>query len=144
MMMDGFCLVETVTTKNLKNPRQLLTPMALDFSADAVTAVLGPSGSGKTTLLSVITDSIQTNVTCRAKVHLPGVSSFVPQDDRLHGFYTVQTYVTCRAKLHLPGISFFVPQDDRLRGFRAVAGRRVILTIHQPSSFIWQTIDHVI
>jgi ABC-type nitrate/sulfonate/bicarbonate transport system ATPase subunit len=113
MMMDGFCLVETVTTKNLKNPRQLLTPMALDFSADAVTAVLGPSGSGKTTLLSVITDSIQTNV-------------------------------TCRAKLHLPGISFFVPQDDRLRGFRAVAGRRVILTIHQPSSFIGQTIDHVI
>jgi len=27
---------------------------------------------------------------------------------------------------------------------RAAAGRRVILTIHQPSSFIWQLIDHVV
>jgi ABC-type multidrug transport system ATPase subunit len=92
-MMDGFCLVETVTTKTIKNPQQLLTPMALDFPASAVTAILGPSGSGKTTVLSVITDNIQSNVTCRAQVHLPGVSAMVPQDDRLHGFYTVQSYL---------------------------------------------------
>jgi ABC-type multidrug transport system ATPase subunit len=32
-----------------------------------------------------------------------------------------------------------------LREYAAAApGRRVILTIHQPSSFIWQTIDHVV
>jgi ABC-type multidrug transport system ATPase subunit len=212
-MMDGFCLVETVTTKNKKNPRQLLSPMTLDFPACCVTAILGPSGSGKTTLLSVITDSIQTNVTCRAKVHLPGVSSFVPQDDRLHGFYTVQTYLEHYARLaglyddsttdevqeliqnliqqlglveqtdtvvgdlFIKGLSggqkrrlsialealsqptnFFLDEPtsgldaesalqvmEFLKEYvRAAAGRRVVLTIHQPSSFIWQTIDQVI
>jgi ABC-type multidrug transport system ATPase subunit len=211
--IDGFCLIETVTTKNLKNPCHLLSPMALAFPACCITAILGPSGSGKTTLLSVVTDSIQTNVTCRAKVQLPGVSSFVPQDDRLHGFYTVQTYLEHYARLaglyddstedqvqeliqqliqqlglveqtdtvvgdlFLKGLSggqkrrlsialealsqptnFFLDEPtsgldaesalqvmEFLKKYvRAAAGRRVILTIHQPSSFIWQTIDHVI
>jgi ABC-type multidrug transport system ATPase subunit len=209
MMMDGFCLIETVTTKTI----QLLTPMALDFPANAVTAILGPSGSGKTTLLSVITDSIQSNVTCRAQVHLPGVSAVVPQDDRLHGFYTVQTYLEHYARLaglyaastkdavqehierliqqlglgdqtdtivgdlFLKGMSggqkrrlsialealsqpmnFFLDEPtsgldaesalqvmDFLKDYaRGAPGRRVILTIHQPSSHIWQAIDHVI
>jgi ABC-type multidrug transport system ATPase subunit len=228
MLMDGFCLVETVTTKSSKNPRQLLTRMALDFPANAVTAILGPSGSGKTTLLSVITDNIQSNVTCRAQVRLPGVSAMVPQDDRLHGFYTVRTYLEHYARLSglysnaasasaedeiqetaisrkhavqerierliqqlglveqtdtiigdlfLKGLSggqkrrlsialealsqptnFFLDEPtsgldaesalqvmEFLKDYaRGAAGRRVILTIHQPSSFIWQTIDHVI
>jgi ABC-type multidrug transport system ATPase subunit len=222
-MMDGFCLVESVTTKPIKNPRQLLTSMALDFPTNAVTAILGPSGSGKTTVLSVITDNIQSNVTCRAQVHLPGVSAMVPQDDRLHGFYTVQTYLEHYARLaglyaasakdtaqeaasikdavqerierliqqlglvdqtdtivgdlFLKGLSggqkrrlsialealsqptnFFLDEPtsgldaesalqvmEFLKDYaRGAAGRRVILTIHQPSSFIWQTIDHVI
>jgi ABC-type multidrug transport system ATPase subunit len=222
-IMDGFCLVETVTTKTIKNPRQLLTRMALDFPANAVTAILGPSGSGKTTLLSVITDNIQSNVTCRAQVRLPGVSAMVPQDDRLHGFYTVRTYLEHYARLSglyaastegavqetpstkqavqerierliqqlglvdqtdtivgdlfLKGLSggqkrrlsialealsqptnFFLDEPtsgldaesalqvmEFLKDYaRGAAGRRVILTIHQPSSFIWQTIDHVI
>jgi ABC-type multidrug transport system ATPase subunit len=222
-MMDGFCLVEAVTTKTIKNPQQLLTPMALDFPASAVTAILGPSGSGKTTVLSVITDNIQSNVTCRAQVHLPGVSAMVPQDDRLHGFYTVQSYLEHYARLaglyaanakdtvqeaastkdavqeriarliqqlglvdqsdtivgdlFLKGLSggqkrrlsialealsqptnFFLDEPtsgldaesalqvmEFLKEYaRGAAGRRVILTIHQPSSFIWQTIDHVI
>jgi ABC-type multidrug transport system ATPase subunit len=212
-IMDGFCLVETVRTKARKNPRELLCPMALDFPANAVTAILGPSGSGKTTLLSVITDSIQSNVTCRAEVYLPGVSVIVPQDDRLHGFYTVRSYLEHYARLSglyaadtadnvndrierliqqlglveqtgtivgdlfLKGLSggqkrrlsialealsepgnFFLDEPtsgldsesalqvmEFLKSYvRQAAGRRVILTIHQPSSFIWQTIDHVI
>jgi ABC-type multidrug transport system ATPase subunit len=222
-MMDGVCLIETVTTKTMKNPRQLLTPMALDFPANSVTAILGPSGSGKTTLLSVITDNIQSNVTCRAQAHLPGVSAIVPQDDRLHGFYTVQSYLEHYARLaglyaasandtvqeatsikdavqeriarliqqlglvgqtdtivgdlFLKGLSggqkrrlsialealsqpmnFFLDEPtsgldaesalqvmEFLKEYaRGAGGRRVILTIHQPSSFIWQTIDHVI
>jgi ABC-type multidrug transport system ATPase subunit len=177
--------------------------MALDFPANEVTAILGPSGSGKTALLSVITNSIQTNATCRAKVRLPGISSFVPQDDRLHGFYTVQTYLEHYARLAglydestkdvlqeriqtLIQQLGLVEQTDTVVGdlfikglsggqkrrlsialealsqprrvstpnrpaashgishVRAAAGHRVILTIHQPSSFIWQTIDHVI
>jgi ABC-type multidrug transport system ATPase subunit len=33
------------------------------------------------------------------KVHLPGHSSFVPQDDRLHGFFTAKSYMRHYAKL---------------------------------------------
>lgn len=53
----------------------------------------------KTTLLSVITDSIQTNVEARAELYLPGASAFVPQDDRLHGFYTCRSYMQHYARL---------------------------------------------
>lgn len=209
--MDGFCLIETVTTKT--NPRELLTPMLLDFPANCVTGLLGPSGAGKTTVLSVITDAIQSNVTCRAEVHLPGVSAMVPQDDRLHGFYTVKRYLEHYARLagmyathskdeiqdriekliqelgltnqtdtivgdlFLKGLSggqkrrlsialealshptnFFLDEPtsgldaesalqvmEFLKDYaRGAPGRRVILTIHQPSSFIWETIDHIV
>ncbi len=54
---------------------------------------------GKTTLLSVITDSVQSNVKAQALVHLPGQSAFVPQDDRLHGFYTCRSYLKHYARL---------------------------------------------
>lgn len=40
---DGYCLVQSVQTKN----KVILQSMALDFPANAVTAILGPSGSGK-------------------------------------------------------------------------------------------------
>ena len=166
--------------------------------------------TGKTTLLSVITDSIHSNVEARAKVFLPGVSTFCPQDDRLHGFYTPRSYMRHYARLagladsdetaaridkllkqlglweqadtivgdvFLSGLSggqkrrlsvalealtepqnFFLDEPtsgldaesalqvmEFLKAYvRESGGRRVILTIHQPSSFIWQRIDHVI
>ena len=155
----------------------------------------------KTTLLSVVTDSIPSNVEARADVCLPGMSAFVPQDDRLHGFYTVRSYLKHYASLAgiaegqatdekidnllsklglsdqadtivgdiffkgLSGgqmrrlslalealsepVNFFLDEPtsgldaesalqvmEFLKGYvRESKGRRVILTIHQPSSF---------
>lgn len=143
-------------------------------------------------------------------VRLPGASAFVPQEDRLHGFYTCQGYLHHYARLSgmslredpqptidallqslglaeqanvivgdvfFQGLSggqqrrlsialealtspqiFFLDEPtsgldsesayqvmDFLRNYvRAAPGRRVILTIHQPSSFVWQLLDQVI
>ena len=184
--------------------------MELEFPSKCVTAILGPSGSGKTTLLSCLTNSIQSNVVARAEINLPGLKALVPQDDRLHGFYTVKSYMHHYAKLaglrrtpelasriddllsqlglteqadtivgdiFLKGLSggqkrrlsialeaLTGPQilflDEPTSGLdaesalqvmeflrtyvRSGVDRRVILTIHQPSSFIWLTIDHCI
>lgn len=103
---DGYCIVQHVTTKSGK---QILLPMKLQLPAGSVTAILGPSGAGKTSLLSVIIDSIPTNVTCAADLHLSGTSAFVPQEDQLHGFYTCRSYMQHYARLtgiaHLPETS---------------------------------------
>jgi len=143
-------------------------------------------------------------------VHLPGESAFVPQDDRLHGFYTCKKYMhhyarlsglpndestneridMLLAKLGLTSQADTIVGDIFLKGLsggqkrrlsialealsepstfildectsgldaesalqvmeflkdyaRLAPGRRVILTIHQPSSFIWTLLDHVI
>ena len=144
-------------------------------------------------------------------VKMPGQSTFVPQDDRLHGFFTVKSYMQHYARLSglqlpkdmldekidkligqlgltnqkntivgdlfLKGLSggqkrrlsialealtdpfnFFLDEPtsgldaesalqvmEFLKSYaRDAAGRRVILTIHQPSSFIWSLIDNVV
>eukprot|EP00538_Stauroneis_constricta_P000453 CAMPEP_0119555380 /NCGR_PEP_ID=MMETSP1352-20130426/7618_1 /TAXON_ID=265584 /ORGANISM="Stauroneis constricta, Strain CCMP1120" /LENGTH=914 /DNA_ID=CAMNT_0007602133 /DNA_START=1 /DNA_END=2743 /DNA_ORIENTATION=- len=206
---DGYIHIDTIHTSG-KASVQLLYPMKVDFPQGTVTAILGPSGSGKTTLLSTLTDSLQMNIQGVAEVHLPGAKAIVPQDDRLHGFFTVRSYMkhyarlsgrsvnaeleteidTLLSKLGLTeqantivgdlfrkGLSggqkrrlsiglealtrpnnFFLDEPtsglDAESAFqimeflkeyaRAASGRRVILTIHQPSSFIWQLIDNVI
>lgn len=96
---DGYCIVQSVTTTNRKNPKTILHPMKLDFPSNSVTAILGPSGSGKTTLLSVITDNIQSNVVAKGQVALSSSSSLVPQHDHLHGFYTCRSYMKHYARL---------------------------------------------
>jgi len=207
-LSDGYALIKSVKTRKGKT---LLDGMNLLFPEGSVTAILGPSGAGKSTLLSVLTDSLSTNSTAEANVHLPGHSSFVPQDDRLHGFFTVKSYMQHYARLSgmklskqelekkidgllaqlglteqkgtnvgdifLKGLSggqkrrlsvaleaLTDPQnlflDEPTSGLdaesalqvmeflktyaRGATGRRVILTIHQPSSFIWKIIDNVI
>ena len=144
-------------------------------------------------------------------VYLPDLSAFVPQDDRLHGFFTVKSYMRHYARLtrvnlpsdkleekiddllaklglteqkgtlvgdlFLKGLSggqkrrlsialealsspanFFLDEPtsgldaesalqvmEFLRDYaRSAAGRRVVLTIHQPSTFIWERIDNVV
>ena len=204
---DGYVLLEKVETKNGK--KTLLHDMQILFPEGGVTAILGPSGAGKSTLLSVLTDSLSVNSRAVADVHLPGVSAFVPQDDRLHGFFTVKSYLQHYARLSglsqdglddkidelvdqlglseqkdtivgdifLKGLSggqkrrlsvclealtdpnnLFLDEPtsgldaesalqvmEFLKTYaRGAAGRRVILTIHQPSSFIWQLIDNVV
>lgn len=206
---QGYAYIQEVVPRS--NPYQfLLSCMKVNFPESSVTAILGPSGSGKTTLLSVLTDSIPSNMTALADVRLTGMSAFIPQEDRLHGFYTVHSYMKHYARLvgihNEPDIeeriqmllkqlglleqadtivgdvffkglsggqqrrlsvalealsepeSFFLDEPtsglDAESAFqvmtflkeyvRAAHGRRVIVTIHQPSSFIWESIDHVI
>lgn len=205
-------MIESVKASSGK---QLLHPMKILFPEGSVTAILGPSGAGKSTLLNILTDSLPLNTKGVATVSLPGFSTFVPQDDRLHGFFTVKSYLKhyarlCGLKKHydnnpallekkmddliselgltdqsstivgdlfLKGLSggqkrrlsiclealtdpcnFFLDEPtsgldaesalqvmEFLKSYaRGAAGRRVILTIHQPSSFIWQMIDNVV
>jgi ABC-type multidrug transport system ATPase subunit len=204
---DGYAIIEQVCTKG-RQGKTILHPMKVNFPSRSITAILGPSGSGKSTLLSVVTDSIQSNVTAKAVVDLPGHAAFCPQDDRLHGFFTCRSYMKHYARLtgiaRQPGIeekidtllsklglaeqentivgdlflkglsggqkrrlsvalealtepnNFFLDEptsgldsESALKMMEflhdyAEKGHRVILTIHQPSVFIWDTIDHVI
>lgn len=202
-------IIASVSTNN-KESKTLLHPMNISFPENAVTAILGPSGSGKSTLLNLISDNVPMNIVAKAKINIPDDSAFVPQDDRLHGFYTCKTYMKHYAKL--VGISKNVDIDERINNLledlgladhantrvgdiffqglsggqkrrlsialealsypkifildeptsgldaesalqvmsfltkyaRAAPERRVILTIHQPSSFIWELIDDVV
>jgi ABC-type multidrug transport system ATPase subunit len=123
---DGYALIDSVETGGGK---QLLHPMKILLPEGSVTAILGPSGAGKSTLLSVLTDSLSMFAKGKAtgmhiyflfsslelkytrrvlmrfspssclQVHLPGASTFVPQDDRLHGFFTVKSYMKHYARL---------------------------------------------
>ena len=45
-------------------------------------------------------------------VHLPGETAFVPQDDRLHGFYTCRKYLEHYARLS--GISKLPETKDKI------------------------------
>lgn len=205
---DGYALIDNVSTTKGK---KLLYEMNLLFPEGSVSAILGPSGAGKSTLLNVLTNSLSTNSNAHADIHLPGHSSFVPQDDRLHGFFTVKSYMQHYARLaavDLPKAKLDAKIDSLLKQLglsgqkntrvgdiflkglsggqkrrlsvalealtdpmnlfldeptsgldaesalqlmeflknyaRGAPGRRVILTIHQPSTFIWQLIDNVI
>lgn len=113
---DGYVFIENVSAKD----KIILKTMKLDFPANALTAIMGPSGSGKTTLLSVITDSIQVNISARGEIHLPGQSAFVPQDDRLHGFYTCQQYLQHYARL--AGIAHKPETKERIEKLLAQMG----------------------
>jgi ABC-type multidrug transport system ATPase subunit len=206
---SGHAIIYEVMT-NDKLSKTILREMNIAFPENNLTAILGPSGCGKSTLLDLLTGSIASGLIARGEVHLPGRNAYVPQDDRLHGFYTCKSYMQHYARLSgmkvdeitngkiddiledlgltshkdtrvgdmfLGGLSggqkrrlsvalealtdpknFFL--DEPTSGLDAESayqvmkflhkyvqetpGRRVILTIHQPSSFIWQMIDNVV
>ena len=70
-----------------------------DFPEGCVTALMGPSGAGKTTLLDFLTGMLGDSVHASGQVALPDNDAYVPQDDRLHGFYTCQMYMEHYARL---------------------------------------------
>ena len=70
-----------------------------DFPEGCVTALMGPSGAGKTTLLDFLTGMLGDSVHASGQVALPDDDAYVPQDDRLHGFYTCQMYMEHYARL---------------------------------------------
>jgi len=92
----GFATIASVTTSKGKT---ILRDMDLRFPEGRVTAIMGPSGAGKSTLLQLLTDSLPINASGSADVDLPGVTSFVQQEDTLHGFFTVESYMRHYASL---------------------------------------------
>jgi len=93
---SGYARIVSVKTSKGK---QILHDMNLCFPEGSITAILGPSGAGKSTLLQLMTDSLPSNANGAADVHMPGTTAFVPQDDLLHGFFTVRSYLKHYANL---------------------------------------------
>ena len=97
---NGFAQVDYVQVKTkLDEEQYLLNPMTILFPESKVTAIMGPSGSGKTTLLNFVTGTLDNGLTAEGMVHLNGKMGFVPQEDRLHGFYTCRSYVDHYSRL---------------------------------------------
>jgi ABC-type multidrug transport system ATPase subunit len=90
---DAFAKVESVQVISRKGVSTLLHPMTVLFPESKVTAILGPSGSGKTTFLNFLTGTITSNLKADGLVSMSGNIGFVPQDDRLHGFFTCRDYM---------------------------------------------------
>jgi len=209
---DSAYIDSVVTKAGMKGSKTILHKMFVEFPEGQVTAILGPSGCGKTALLDFLTGSISGGAIAKGHVKLPAGcgSAYVPQGDRLHGFYTCEGYLKHYARLagltpnketethidHLlqslglsshrstrvgdvflrglsggqkrrlsvaletltsPSNLFLDEPTSGLDSYSALhlvkflkhyvreaVGRRVILTIHQPSSFIWEQIDHVV
>lgn len=50
-------------------------------------------------MLNFVTGNITGKVHASGEVNLPGTNAYVPQDDRLHGFYTCYAYMCHYARL---------------------------------------------
>ena len=91
------------TVSLISSPRTLNNGSSLrpeqDFPEGCVTALMGPSGAGKTTLLDFLTGMLGDAVHASGTVALPDDDAYVPQDDRLHSFYTCQAYMKHYARL---------------------------------------------
>lgn len=129
---DGYCPVEHVKTKAETILHRM---MALDFSESAITLWGQVDLVERTRLkgcvmrtLSLIL-SLNTTMICRkdnslvsrnrmvhstveahAKLNLPGMKAFVPQDDRLHRFYTAKSSLQNYSRLS--GISRQVKLEE--------------------------------
>ena len=92
-----------LTSKLLGKKDEKIKTILHDFTAEfpegCVTALMGPSGAGKTTLLDFITGMLGSSVNACGQVCLPDNDAYVPQDDRLHSFYTCQQYMEHYARL---------------------------------------------
>lgn len=112
---NGFAHVDYVKVKNNKLDQEhyLLHSMNILFPESKVTAIFGPSGSGKSTLLNFVTGSLENDLTAEGVVHLNGKMGFVPQDDRLHGFYTCRSYVEHYSRLTGATDNFANAQDSK-------------------------------
>lgn len=105
----GYVEVEFVKTKPsmtsklpcTKDPKvkTILHDFTAEFPEGCITALMGPSGAGKTTLLDFVTGMLGSSVDACGQVCLPDNDAYVPQDDRLHGFYTCQNYMEHYARL---------------------------------------------
>lgn len=77
--------------------KQILNGISGEFCSNELTVIVGPSGSGKSTLLDVLSGFKLHNVTGTVRMNgeafptsaVRRKSSYVPQENKLHGFLTV-------------------------------------------------------
>jgi len=67
--------------------------------------IMGPSGCGKTTTLDLLTQNITSRLIYDGKLESQGSVRYVPQEDFLHGFFTVKEYLNHYISLNFKGIS---------------------------------------
>eukprot|EP00984_Skeletonema_dohrnii_P003814 scaffold1311_cov140-Skeletonema_dohrnii-CCMP3373.AAC.1 len=92
-------LMSKLLCKTDEKVKTILHDFTAEFPEGCVTALMGPSGAGKTTLLDFITGMLGSSVNACGQVCLPDNDAYVPQDDRLHDFYTCQQYMEHYARL---------------------------------------------
>ena len=92
-------LTSKLSCKKDQKVKTILHDFTAEFPEGCVTALMGPSGAGKTTLLDFVTGMLGSSVDASGQVMLPDNDSYVPQDDRLHDFYTCQQYMEHYARL---------------------------------------------
>lgn len=76
-----------------KNHKRILNEINLAVFPGELQAIQGPSGCGKTTLLDLIANRIQSSLKYTGNIQMNGTFKYVPQEEHLHGFYTVQGYL---------------------------------------------------
>jgi len=96
--------ISNLTVKT-KTGKVILNNLNLHAKKGEVLAIMGPSGSGKTTLLDLLTQNIRSNLDYDGILNAQGSIKYVPQEDFLHGFYTVREYLNHYISLTYKDIS---------------------------------------
>lgn len=95
----------TNLTVKTKNDKTILNNINIHAKKGELLAIMGPSGSGKTTLLDLLTQNIRSNLHYDGILNAQGSIKYVPQEDFLHGFYTVREYLDHYISLSYKNIS---------------------------------------
>lgn len=83
----------TERLRGKKTSTKILHQCRMDVPQGSITAILGTAESGKSTLLKFLAGCSDKNLSCEGTVHLPGTSSYLPEQTSLHRFYTPRAYI---------------------------------------------------
>ena len=90
--------METVSVSSLniasKKGVRILSNVNFVAKESEIHAIMGPSGCGKTTLLDLIANRLQSSLSYHGDIRVRGLFKYVPQEEHLHGFYTVRQYIS--------------------------------------------------